>query len=220
MRALSFFVLISLLAVPARADDGESGTLGAGDPFEVGVVVGPFSQTGTTDPKAPASIGAATLIGARVRAAGYTHQTILGNGGGVEGIFSAGYAAPGVSGADGFGWAQLDALANVGLLNRGFGRFLVRLHALVGVGVSIWSGFSLFGGGRLALAITEVLSLEGNYLVAPTVNLTLSHRATAALKIEPIQLALGADLNFGESAPGVTHFSLVGTATWRPKFDR
>ena len=217
MRAL-LLLISSLVATAALAADCETGTLGAGDPLEVGVVVGPWSQQGTSDPKAPASIGAATLIGARVRAAGYTHRTLLGNGGGVEGVLTVGYAAPGVTGAEGFAWAQLDALANVGLFNRGFGRFLVRLHGLVGGGLSLWSGVSLAGGGRLALAVTEVVSLEATYLVLPSISLTFSHRATAALKIEPLQLALGADLNFGSNAVGAQHFSVVGTATWRPNF--
>lgn len=220
MRALFFVFASSLFATSAIAAEGEVGTLGAGDPFEVGLVAGPWSQQGNVDPKAPASAGAATLLGVRVRAAGYTHETILGNGGGVEGVLSAGYAVAGVPGVtEGFAWAQLDALANVGLFNRGVGRFLVRLHALVGLGASLFSGLSLMGGGRLALAFTKVFSVEANYLVLPSVSLTFSHRVTGALKIEPIQLALGADLNFGSNAAGEQHFSVVGTASWRPKFD-
>lgn len=220
MRALLFVFASCVFASHAFAAEGEVGTLGAGDPFEVGLVAGPWSQQNSVDPKAPASIGAATLLGVRVRAAGYTHETILGNGGGVEGVLSAGYAVPGVAGVtEGFGWAQLDALANVGLFNRGLGRFLVRLHALVGVGVSLFSGASLMGGGRFALAITEVFSLEANYLVLPSTFLTLSHRVTGALKVEPLQLALGADVNFGSSGVGEQHFSVVGTATWRPVFE-
>lgn len=219
MRALLFVLSSCVVASTALAAEGEVGTLGAGDPFEVGLVAGPWSQQNPVDPKAPPSIGAATLLGVRVRGAGYTHETILGNGGGVEGILTAGYAVPGVAGVtEGFGWAQLDALANVGLFNRGLGRFLVRLHALVGLGVSLFSGASLMGGGRLALAITRVFSLEANYLVLPSTFLTLSHRATGALKIEPLQLALGAELNFGSSGVGEEHFSVVGTATWRPEF--
>jgi hypothetical protein len=220
MRALLFVLASSLLASSAFAADGEVGTMGAGDPFEVGLVAGPWTQQGSPDPKAPLSAASATLLGVRVRGAAYTHQTILGNGGGVEGILSAGYAVPGVPGvSEGFAWAQLDALANVGLFNRGLGRFAVRLHALVGLGASLFSGLSLIGGGRLALAITEIFSLEGNYMVLPSTSLTFSHRVTGALKIEPIQLALGADLNFGSNGVGEQHFSVIGTATWRPKFD-
>jgi hypothetical protein len=89
----------------------------------------------------------------------------------------------------------------------------------VGFGFSLYSGTSLAGGGRLALGITDAVSLEGSYLVLPTVNLTFAHRAQASLVIKPIQLALGAELNFGSANVGQTHLSLVGTLAWRPNFD-
>lgn len=218
MRALWLMMLLSLPVV-AHAAEGETGTMGNQDPFELGLVAGPFSSQGGAASAKELASASATLVGVRVRGAAYTHSTILGNGGGVEGNLSFGYAVPGAGMSEGFAWAQLDALANVGLFNKGFGRFLVRLHGLVGGGLSVWSGASLAGGGRLSLGVTRVVSLEVNYLVLPSIALTFSHRVTGALKIEPIQLALGADLNFGSSTVGASHFSVIGTATWRPEFD-
>jgi hypothetical protein len=209
--------LTVLLSSSALAKNGETGTLGLGDPMEVGVIAGPFSQQ-TVSSDGQLSEVSATLLGARLHAGGYTHQTLLGNGGGVEGTFSVGYALPSAD-KEGFWWAQLDALANVGVLNLGAGPFVFRLHALVGFGISVWTGPSLAGGGRVALGLTDILSLEAQWLTLPTVNLTFAHRAQAALAIHPIQLALGAELNFGSMNVGQTHFSLVGTLAWRPHFD-
>jgi hypothetical protein len=210
-------VVVLALALTAQAKDGETGVLGLGDPLDVGVVAGPWSmQTfGTsTGHEVPPST-AATLIGARLHVGAYTHKTLLGNGGGVEATTSIGYAIAG----KGFFWGQLDALANVGLLNVGIGRFVARLHVLVGFGFSLYSGTSLAGGGRLALGVTDWFSLEATYLVLPTVNLTFAHRAQASLVITPIHVALGAELNFGAADVDRTHFSVVGTLSYRPTFD-
>lgn len=210
---------VVMAATMAHAEKGKTGLLGTGDPLEVGAVVGPYSAEGATMPGGALTAVSGTLVGARLHVGGYTHETLLGNGGGVEMSLSLGYAVRG-EGQEGFWWGQLDALANVGLLNRSLGPFVTRLHALVGFGFSLWSGTSLAGGGRLALGlIPDVLTLEGSYLVLPTVNLTFAHRATANVVVEPIGLALGAELNFGSAAVGLAHFSVVGTLTWRPEFD-
>lgn len=210
-------LLISLLATTASASsDGETGVFGLGDPLELGLVGGVYSSTllkaGDSPVEGPVS---ATLLGARFRVGGYTHKTLLGAGGGVEATTTLGYA---LSDPKGFVFGQLDALANIGLINAGAGGFVVRLHVLVGFGFSLWSGTSLAAGGRLALGLQRYVSLEAQWLTLPSVALTFSHRATAALTIRPIQLSLGAELNFGSMAVGESHFSLVGTACWRPEF--
>jgi hypothetical protein len=212
-RTLVLAVMIS--ATLAAAKDGETGVLGMGDPLELGAVAGTWAPQWVDNPKSDPAAQAATLVGIRLHGGAYTHQTLLGNGGGVEANAVVGYAI-----ADkGFFWGQLDALANVGLFNHAFGPFIARLHALVGFGFSLWSGTSLAGGGRLALGIDDAFSLEATWLTLPTVNLTFAHRAQANLVIKPAQLALGAELNFGSANVGQTHFSIVGTACWRPKFD-
>jgi len=208
-----------LLAVVASSyrGEGESGLLGVGDVMELGAVVGTYGtqgppSTSTETPGAPTAI-AATLLGVRFHIAGYTHRTLLGAGGGVEANLSAGYALS----QNGFWWGQLDALANIGLINQAFGPVITRLHLLVGFSFSLWTGTALAGGARLALGIVpKILSLEGSYLIMPTANLTIAHKAQANIAIAPIQLALGAELNFGSAAAGAQHFSLIGTATWRP----
>lgn len=210
--------MLVLAPTAALAKNGETGTLGLGDIMEVGAVAGPYSQQTVDASTGAASEVSATLLGARIHAGGYTHQTLLGNGGGVEGTLSVGYALASEE-KKGFWWGQLDALANVGVLNLGAGRFVFRLHALVGFGFSVWTGASLAGGGRVALGLTDIISLEAQWLTLPTVNLTFGHRAQAALAIHPAQLALGAELNFGSMAQGQTHFSVVGTLAWRPHFD-
>lgn len=205
---------LALWAGSAAAADGETGVFGLGDPLEVGVVAGPYRASyapGTAGSPADASV---VLLGVRVHAGAYTHKTLLGSGGGVEvnGVFGR------ALGETGFWWGQLDALANIGLVNAAASRFVVRLHLLVGVGFSLYSGTSMEGGARLALGLSEWVSLEASYLLLPTINLTLAHRAQAALAIPLIQVALGAELNFGSALPGGEHFSLVGTASWRPDF--
>ena len=214
---MSRFVLVMALlgGLPANAKDGETGVLGIGDPFELGLVGGTYGARGVLMSPTSTPDYSATLMGVRVHGGAYTHKTLLGAGGGVEANAVIGYALASTN----FFWGQLDALANVGLLNRALGPVIVRLHVLVGFGLSLWSGVSLMGGGRLALGVTQVISLEATWLTLPSVNLTLSHRAQANLVIKPIQLALGAELNFGSAAVGQTHLSIVGTASWRPEFD-
>lgn len=209
-------VLVVCLSALAVAKDGETGVLGTGDPLELGLVGGTYATLGPTptDGTDPTQLSA-TLMGVRLHGGAYTHKTLLGSGGGVEANAVVGYALS----EKNFFWGQLDALANVGLINQGLGPVIIRLHLLVGFGFSLWSGTSLIGGGRLALGISEAVSLEATWLTLPTVNLTFAHRAQANLVIKPIQLALGAELNFGSALVGQTHFSLVGTASWRPKFD-
>ncbi len=212
-RVLLLVMLLS--SVSALAKDGETGVLGLGDPLELGAVVGTWAPTWADNTSSDPAVQAATLVGVRLHGGAYTHKTLLGNGGGVEANGTIGYAVA----TKGFFWGQFDALANVGLLNLGLGPVIVRLHVLVGFGFSLWSGTSLIGGGRLALGISEAFSLEATWLTLPTVNLTLAHRAQANLVIKPIQVALGAELNFGSANVGQTHFSIVGTASWRPHFD-
>lgn len=209
-----FVLLAAVLASVAYAKDGETGVLGVGDPMELGVIAGPWETTGTQLAKDDTG-RSATLIGVRLHGGAYTHQTLLGNGGGVEANVTIGYALA----TKNYFWGQLDALANVGLLNRALGPVVVRLHVLVGFGFSLWSGTSLIGGGRLAIGIVpDLIALEGTWLTLPTTNLTLSHRAQANLVIKPIQLALGAELNLGSAIAGESHFSLMGTICWRPDF--
>lgn len=212
-------LLISVLASSTYSSsgtsNGETGLLGVGDPIELGAVVGTYSSKSAGTAETEPSTLAATLMGVRFHLGGYTHKTLLGAGGGVEANFTAGYALS----QKGFFWGQIDALANVGLINRALGPLVTRLHLLVGFSFSLWAGTALAGGARLALGIVpKILSLEGCYLIMPTSNLTFSHKAQANIAIAPIQLALGAELNFGSAAVGEQHFSLVGTATWRPKF--
>ena len=204
-----------LIGVLASSSSGETGVLGVGDVLELGVVGGTYSTqtagTSLTEPKALA----ATLLGVRFPVGAYTHETLLGAGGGVEANFTAGYALS----QQGFFWGQIDALANIGLINRALGPLVTRLHLLVGFSFSLWAGTALAGGARLALGIVpKILSLEGSYLIMPTASLTISHKAQANIAIAPIQLALGAELNVGSAAVGEQHFSLIGTATWRPAF--
>ena len=207
-------LVVMVLSSIAYAKDGETGVLGVGDPMELGVIAGPWQTSGTQLAKDDTGLSA-TLIGVRLHGGAYTHQTLLGNGGGVEANVTIGYALA----AKNYFWGQLDALANVGLLNRALGPIVVRLHVLVGFGFSLWSGTSLMGGGRLAIGIVpEIISLEATWLTLPTTNLTLSHRAQANLVIRPIQLALGAELNLGSAIAGESHFALMGTACWRPDF--
>ncbi len=170
---MSRFVLLAVvLASVASAKDGETGVLGVGDPMELGVIAGPWETNGTQLSKDDTG-RSATLIGVRLHGGAYTHQTLLGNGGGVEANVTIGYALA----AKNYFWGQLDALANVGLLNRALGPIVVRLHVLVGFGFSLWSGTSLIGGGRLALGIVpDIIALEGTWLTLPTINLTFSHR--------------------------------------------
>jgi hypothetical protein len=208
-------VVCVLSASASLAKEGETGVFGLGDPLEVGAVAGPWSMQSAASYETDPPSQSATLVGVRLHAGAYTHKTLLGNGGGVEVDAVIGYAIA----SKGFFWGQLDALANVGLLNVGAGPFVLRLHVLVGFGFSLYSGTSLAGGGRLALGITDAVSIEGSYLLLPTVNLTFAHRAQASLVIKPIQLALGAALNFGSANVGQTHLSLVGTLAWRPNFD-
>ena len=211
--------LVLLTVVASSYREGESGLLGVGDVMELGAVVGTYGTQGPPNPSSetpdqPTALSA-TLMGVRFHVAAYTHRTLLGAGGGVEANLSAGYALS----QKGFWWGQLDALANIGLINTALGPVITRLHLLVGFGFSLWTGTALAGGGRLALGIVpNILSLEGSYLIMPTANLTIAHKAQANIAIAPIQLALGAELNFGSAAAGAQHFSLVGTATWRPDF--
>jgi hypothetical protein len=203
-----------LAASVAFADKGETGVLGVGDPMELGVIAGPWQTTGTQLAKDDTGLSA-TLIGVRLHGGAYTHQTILGNGGGVEANATIGYALA----AKNYFWGQLDAMANVGLFNRALGPVVVRLHVLVGFGFSLFSGTSLIGGGRLAIGVIPgIVSLEATWLTLPTTNLTFSHRAQANLVVKPIQLALGAELNLGSAIAGESHFSLMGTLCWRPNF--
>ncbi len=203
-------LLISVLASPS----GETGLLGVGDAMELGAVVGTYSSQTTIAGAEPTALSA-TLMGVRFHLAGYTHKTLLGAGGGVEANFTAGYALS----TKGFFWGQIDALANIGLINRALGPLITRLHLLVGFSFSLWSGTALAGGARLALGIVpKILSLEGSYLIMPTANLTIAHKAQANIAITPIALALGAELNLGSAAVGEQHFSVMGTATWRPNF--
>lgn len=213
-RLLCAVVLISTSAFASR--DGETGVLGVGDPMELGAIAGPWQTTGTQLAKDETGLSG-TLIGIRLHGGAYTHKTLLGSGGGVEANASIGYA---LATTKNYFWGQFDALANVGLFNRALGPVVVRLHILVGFGFSLWSGTSLIGGGRLAIGIVpDYVSLEATWLTLPTINLTFSHRAQANLVIKPIQLALGAELNFGSAIQGESHFSLLGTLSWRPKFD-
>lgn len=207
-------LVVMVLSAVAYAKDGETGVLGVGDPMELGVIAGPWQTSGTQLAKDDTGLSA-TLIGVRLHGGAYTHRTLLGNGGGVEANVTIGYALA----AKNYFWGQLDALANVGLINRALGPIVVRLHVLVGFGFSLWSGTSLMGGGRLAIGIVpEIISLEGTWLTLPTTNLTFSHRAQANLVIRPIQLALGAELNLGSAIAGESHFAVMGTACWRPDF--
>ena len=208
-------VMVTLVAMSSLAKEGETGVLGIGDPLELGLVGGTYDTHGVTMSPTATPDFSATLMGVRLHGGAYTHKTLLGAGGGVEANGVIGYALS----SKNFFWGQLDALANVGLLNRALGPVVVRLHVLVGFGFSLWSGTSLIGGGRLALGVTNIVSLEATWLTLPTINLTFAHRAQANLVIKPIQLALGAELNFGSAAVGETHFSIMGTASWRPKFD-
>ncbi len=209
-------MIFSLLVVSllASSSSAETGLLGVGDVLELGAVGGTYSAQTAGTPLKEASTLAATLIGVRFHLGAYTHRTLLGAGGGVEANFTAGYALS----QNNFFWGQVDALANVGLVNRALGPLVTRLHLLVGFSFSLWAGTALAGGARLALGIVpQVVSLEGSYLIMPTTNLTIAHKAQANITIAPIQLALGAELNVGSAAVGEQHFSLVGTATWRPK---
>lgn len=209
-------VVVLAMAAVARADSGETGVLGVGDPLELGVIAGPWQTSGTQLAKDDTGLSA-TLIGVRLHGGLYTHKTLLGNGGGVEANVSIGYA---LAQTKNYFWGQLDALANVGIINSAIGPVVLRLHALVGFGFSLWSGTSLMGGGRLAIGIIpDIVSIEGTWLTLPTTNLTFSHRAQANLVIKPIQVALGAELNIGSAIAGESHFSLMGTACWRPNFD-
>jgi hypothetical protein len=205
------------LAVRAFASEGEAGVYGLGDSFEVGAVAGPWSSqwSGAVPNNVPPSTQA-TLLGARLNFGAYTHRTLLGQPGGVEADASFGYA---LATPQGFFWGQLDALANIGLLNLAVDRFVARLHLLVGFGFSLFSGTSMEGGARVALGANEWCSLEASYLALPTTSLTLSHRVQANLTVVPIHVALGAQLDFGASAVGQSHFALMGTLTFRPKFD-
>ncbi len=209
-------MIFSLLVVSllASSSSAETGLLGVGDVLELGAVGGTYSAQAAGTPLKEASTLAATLIGVRFHLGAYTHKTLLGAGGGVEANFTAGYALS----QNNFFWGQVDALANIGLVNRALGPLVTRLHLLVGFSFSLWAGTALAGGARLALGIVpQVVSLEGSYLIMPTANLTIAHKAQANITIAPIQLALGAELNVGSAAVGEQHFSLVGTATWRPK---
>ncbi len=208
-------LLTMTLATVAAAKDGETGVLGAGDPLELGLLGGTYETHGVVKSPTDTPDFSATLMGVRLHGGAYTHKTLLGAGGGVEANAVIGYALS----SKNFFWGQLDALANVGLINAGLGPLVVRLHVLVGFGLSLWSGPSLIGGGRLAIGIADAVSLEATWLTLPTVNLTFAHRAQANVVIKPIQLALGAELNFGSAELGATHFSILGTACWRPKFD-
>ena len=208
-------LVMTLVGMSALAKDGETGVLGIGDPLELGLVGGTYETHGVAMSPTNTPDFSATLMGVRLHGGAYTHKTLLGAGGGVEANGVIGYALS----SKNFFWGQLDALANVGLVNRALGPVVVRLHVLVGFGFSLWSGASLIGGGRLALGVTDVVSLEATWLTLPTINLTFAHRAQANLVIKPIQLALGAELNFGSAAVGEIHFSVMGTASWRPKFD-
>lgn len=215
---MSRFLLLVVMTLGslAAAKDGETGVLGTGDPLELGLVGGTYDTRGVVNASPTATPDfSATLLGVRVHGGAYTHKTLLGAGGGVEANLAIGYALS----SKNFFWGQLDALANVGLVNRALGPLIVRLHVLVGFGFSLWSGTSLMGGARLALGITDIVSLEATWLTLPTISLTFAHRAQANLVIKPAQLALGAELNLGSAAVGASHFSLIGTASWRPKFD-
>lgn len=210
------FVSALLITTVTFAEEGETGVLGVGDPLEVGAVGGVYSTQGAAaEGSTDLSLRESTLLGVRVHGGAYTHRTLLGNGGGVEANLSIGYALA----EKGYFWGQLDALANVGLLNVGLGPVVLRLHVLVGFGFSLWSGTSLIGGGRLAIGLPKAFSLEASWMTLPSVDLTFSHRAQANLVIRPIQVALGAELNFGSMKVGESHFSVIGTASWRPKFD-
>lgn len=219
-RVIVAVLLVGRVALAEKA--GETGVLGVGDPLELGLIAGPWQTQGTRLAKDDTGLSA-TLIGVRLHGGAYTHQTLLGNGGGVEATVSIGYAlaTAGESPAPkNYFWGQLDALANVGLINQALGPVVVRLHALVGFGFSLWTGTSLMGGGRIGIGVVpNIVSLEATWLTLPTVNLTFSHRAQANLVIKPIQVALGAELNMGSAIAGESHFSVMGTACWRPVFD-
>ena len=89
----SYTKLSDVVPGDTRLRSYETGTLGLGDPMEVGVIAGPYSQQ-TVSSDGQLSEVSATLLGARLHGGGYTHQTLLGNGGGVEGTISIGDALP------------------------------------------------------------------------------------------------------------------------------